>query len=244
MHDLNEVGIITQARCSSTRLPGKILIPVGAKTVLQHHVDRLKESGLKVYVATSLNEDDNEVAVQCTKFNVPFHRGPLYDVLARFYGCAQQYGIKTIVRVTSDCPLIDGEIIRAAVEEFLLTGDKNLYYSNVLERTFPRGFDFEIFSFEALEDAYLNGKEEVYREHVTPYINRNISGKIVFKHLTRQHDASKFRITLDTPDDLILIKKLIEEYSCDKMNADEIIALLEKHPELHAINAHIEQKKL
>jgi len=148
------------------------------------------------------------------------------------------------VRVTSDCPLIDGDLIRAGADEFLSASDPWLYLSNGIERTFPRGMDFEVFSAEALIDAAENATEPAHREHVTPYLYTNGSRRVTLRHLTRDPDASFYRVTLDTPEDLEVIRTLIEQYEALGLGVDQIIDVLSQHPELVGLNAHVEQKKL
>lgn len=229
---------------TSTRLPGKILIPVGGKTMLQHHTDRLLQAGLPVYIATTTNQTDDPVATFAANAAITCYRGDEHNVLSRFYGCAKENKLDVVIRVTSDCPLIDGDIIADAVQRYLAQHNDQLYLSNALKRTYPRGFDFEIFSFKLLEEAYQNAFRPEELEHVTPYINQNKSGKVSFDHYVRSSDASAYRVTLDTPEDLELIRQLIENYQASQLNAEQIINLLQAHPELVLINAHIEQKKL
>jgi spore coat polysaccharide biosynthesis protein SpsF len=114
----------------------------------------------------------------------------------------------------------------------------------VLERTFPRGFDFEIFSRELLTEAYQHAILPGDREHVTPYINQNRSGQVRFAHIRRAEDRKDYRLTVDTAEDFELIRILIEEYHAATLSADALIVLLDAHPELVAVNAHIEQKKV
>jgi len=201
-------------------------------------------SGVQVYVATSTNPADECLTRFCLEMGVPCFQGSETNVLERYYQCATTHELDVIVRITSDCPLIDGELVRNALDIYIEKNDPSLYLSNYLERTFPRGFDFEIFSYPALEDAYLNASEPAYLEHVTPYINRNISGKISFFHITRQEDDSRYRITVDTPDDFRLLKEMIEKFQCDSMNAEEIIKILRDNPYLYDINSHVEQKSV
>jgi spore coat polysaccharide biosynthesis protein SpsF len=239
----NKIGIITQARMTSTRLPGKILMEVGQKPLLKYHCERLIQNGLSVYLATTENKTDDKVVEFAKAEHIPFSRGSESDVLSRFYKCALQNELNVIVRVTSDCPLIDGALVKQGIDKYIEMNDKNLYLSNALERTYPRGFDFEIFSMELLLEAYKNAVLEIDKEHVTPYINRNRSGKVNFYHFRQKEDKSAYRITVDTPEDFELIKKLIEEHGADKMDYKQITEILDKHPELVLINAHIEQKK-
>ena len=148
------------------------------------------------------------------------------------------------MRVTSDCPLIDGNLIRQAVEEYIAAKDIRVYASNCLVRSYPRGFDFEIFSFDLLSEAHTKATLTLEKEHVTPYLYRNTSGDITIRHFTHSQDYSRFRITLDMPEDYQLIKILIEQYHADTLSAEQIIQIMVNHPELSTINAHIEQKKL
>ncbi|MDX5482282.1 MAG: glycosyltransferase family protein [Hymenobacteraceae bacterium] len=239
-----KVGVISQARMTSTRLPGKVLIQVGGKTMLQHHIDRLRQAGLDVYLATTTNDSDDPIAAYAQQAAIPCYRGDEQNVLSRYYGCALEYGLDVIVRVTSDCPLIDGNLVADALQQYLTWDDESVYLSNALQRTFPRGFDFEIFSFSLLEEAFQNASKSADLEHVTPYINQNKSGRVKLRHYTQTEDASQYRITLDTPEDLQLITLLIERYGAQNLEGKEIIRVLQSHPELQNINTHVEQKKL
>jgi len=242
---MEPVLIISQARLGSSRLPGKILLEAGHETLLMHHVKRLRLSGCPVCVATTLSPKDKLVYDYLEKIECDVFRGDEFDVLARFYHCAKARRAKVIVRVTSDCPLIDGDIIRKGLAEYRHRSSEGTYLSNVRVRTFPRGFDFEVFSFGLLEEAFLKSSSPEDREHVTPYIRRiceqeGDSADILYE----DGDASNFRITVDTEPDFILVKKLIEDFGCARKSASEIIAVLKAHPELAAINSHIEQKRV
>ncbi len=240
-----KVGIITQGRSTSSRLPGKILLVANNKTILQTHLDRLKASGYQVYVATTTNESDEPIVKLCKEINVPYFRGSESDVLSRYYLCAKQNNLDVVVRVTTDCPLIDGEVVKQGVEKYLELGSENSYVSNCLTRTYPRGFDFEVFSFKALEEAYQNSNLENEKEHVTTYIRNKEKNKLVqFYSVERMGNSSKYRLTLDEKDDWVLLRTLIEDFGCASKSAEEIISVMESHPELHEINAHVEQKKI
>ncbi|MFL6159084.1 MAG: cytidylyltransferase domain-containing protein [Marmoricola sp.] len=241
---MSKVGVITQARMTSSRLPGKVLLEAGGRTLLDHHLDRLEAAGLDVFVATTTNTTDDPVVALAEARGLPVHRGSEDDVLARFAGCVEEYSLATVVRVTSDCPLIDGAVVRRGLEVFADAADPWLYVSNGLERTYPRGFDFEVFSARALLDAAEHAVEPAHREHVTPYLYANGSGRMSLRNLSRTADASQYRVTLDTADDLRLIRTLIEEYDAATLDVDQVVAVLDQHPELVAINAHVEQKKL
>ncbi|MCC9167268.1 glycosyltransferase family protein [Pontibacter harenae] len=240
-----KVGVITQARMTSTRLPGKVLLEASGKTMLQHHIDRLREAGLDVFIATTTNASDNPIAAFAEARQINLYRGDEQNVLSRYYHCAEMYQLDIIVRVTSDCPLIDGSIIKDALKQYnAVENNQQVYLSNALQRTFPRGMDFEIFSFSLLEKAFQNATLPAELEHVTPYINQNKSGDVEIRHYKRATDASHYRITLDTKDDLHLIQLLINNFNAAELGSEQLIQLLDQHPELVQLNAHIEQKKL
>jgi spore coat polysaccharide biosynthesis protein SpsF len=242
-----KAGVITQARATSTRLPRKILLPVGGKTFLDHHLDRVALSNLSpVVVATTINTDDDPIVELVTGRGLPVYRGSELDVLERFAGAAEENDLDVVVRVTSDCPLIDGRVIAAGVERYLAEGDPRLYAANTLERTYPRGFDFEIFSADLLREAHKNATLPADREHVTSYLHQNRPGDIRLLNLPFEGSAhgAQYRLTLDTEDDRSLLATLIEQYDGLSLDCAELVALMDAHPELNAINQHIEQKKL
>lgn len=237
-------GIITQARMTSSRLPGKILLSANGVTILENHVRRLSWSKLPLYIATSVNKADDRIADLAIRLKVPCYRGDEHNVLQRFYNCAEKFGLEVVIRVTSDCPLIDGCIVADGLRQYLNFKDNNVYYSNALERTFPRGLDFEIFSFDLLKDAYLHATTEPDKEHVTPYINRNRSGKVTLHHYLSTEDHSELRWTLDTEDDWKLIKVLLENYGAADLSYSEILTIVQRNPELKTMNNHINQKEI
>lgn len=237
-------GIITQARTTSTRLPGKVLIEVAGRTLLDHHLDRLATSGIEVLVATTVNATDDPIAELAHARGLTVHRGSELDVLSRFHECARDNGLDVVVRVTSDCPLIDGALIAAAVEDWVRSDDTDLYLSNGLQRTFPRGFDFEVFSAAALAEAHREARLPAEREHVTPYLYTNVNGRTVLRNVALPVDKSAYRVTLDTADDLAALRTLMEDHHAHELDCAAIIELLDAHPEIVALNSHVEQKKL
>ena len=238
------IGIITQARMTSTRLPAKIFKEVKDKKLLQYHIERLQQTGFDITIATTTNVTDDCVEDFAEKMNVHLHRGSEDNVLSRYYEAAKKFNYEIVVRVTSDCPLIDPSLIRNSVAKYLQLNNPNLYLSIGLERTFARGFDLEIFSFNLLEEAYKNATEKSDLEHVTPYLWKNRSGNVVLYSIKQDINNGDLRITVDTEDDFNLIKTLIEEFNADELPYNEIEKILKKHPHLVAINAHIEQKKV
>lgn len=244
MSSAPRIAIISQARMSSTRLPGKVLLPAGGDTLLGWHLRRLRQTGLPVLLATTTNATDDVLAGLGAALGVPVTRGDEHDVLARFQLCAQEHDLDAVVRVTSDCPLLAPELITAGVARYRAAADPRLYLSNVLHRTYPRGYDFEIFSRELLDEAARQARRPAEREHVTPYINQNRSSRVNFAHFTRAADASRFRLTVDTPADFALISALLTDHAAGELSGEELITLLEAHPELVALNAGVEQKLL
>ncbi|MGN8024955.1 cytidylyltransferase domain-containing protein [Microbacterium sp. 22242] len=239
---MTRVGIVTQARTTSSRLPGKVLLEAAGRTMLAHHLERLGGIGAPVIVATTVNRTDDPIVDIARAGGALVFRGSEHDVLGRFAGAADASALDVVVRVTSDCPLIDPALVRHGIDLFLGTDDPHAYVSNTLERSYPRGFDFEVFSAEALRAADVDATGDPDREHVTPFIRRSPDTHL--HSVVRTPDASRHRVTLDTADDYALLRRLIEEHDAARLDADALIRILDAHPELTALNAHVEQKKL
>lgn len=238
------IGIITQARMTSTRLPGKVLANIGGRPLLEYHLERLLPSGWPVIVATTINSTDDPIIELCDRLGVSWFRGSEDNVLSRYYLAAKEYNLKTIVRVTSDCPLIDGELIVNSYEAHQGQFNEQSYLSNCLQRSYARGFDFEIFSFKSLEIMAKSSRETFEKEHVTPYIWRSHPEKFNFIHVLDQEDNSKLRITVDTKEDFQLVKALILKYQAQNKSFQGITKILKTYPELVDINKNILQKKV
>ncbi|GAA4349501.1 glycosyltransferase family protein [Hymenobacter saemangeumensis] len=242
---MQTAGIISQVRMGSTRLPGKVLRPAAGRPLLDYHVQRLQQSGLPVLLATTTEPADDVLAAYAAERGLPCHRGSEADVLARYYETAQRFGLDVIVRVTSDCPLVDGQLIGSAVQRYLDEGNPWVYRSNAIVRTFPRGLDFEIFSMEMLTEAYHQATLPYEREHVTPYLKTNPSAasRVQYRNeVWPGGDYSRFRITLDTAEDYEVLRRLIEEHRAQELDVAALLALLQAQPGIMALNAHIEQK--
>jgi spore coat polysaccharide biosynthesis protein SpsF len=236
--------IIVQARMGSSRLPGKILLPVLGKTLLQYELERLKrvKSADEIIVATTTDQKDNAVEKLCKQIGTHVFRGSENDVLSRYFEAAQVAKADIVVRVTADCPLIDPEVVDKAITTFIECKSYP-YVSNTLERTYPRGLDCEVFSFESLKAANENAKDQVDREHVTPFIKRAALPDHV-RNISYTRNLAQHRWTVDTAEDFELIKRIIESLYPIKADFDllDILKLLEAHPDWMALNAHIEQK--
>jgi len=196
-------------------------------------------------VATTNNATDDPVVSAAETLGCSVFRGDEYDVLGRFHSAALSHDLDLIVRATSDCPLIDGHLVRQGVDLWLSHGRSDLYVSNALTRTYPRGLDFEVFSFELLQRAHTKATEPHEREHVTPYMYTGADPTITSAQLTRTADgAEQLRLTLDTPDDYELLQVLFEKHAAATLDAEALIHLLRQHPELAALNRHVQQKGL
>ena len=238
------VGIVSQARMTSSRLPGKILKTVAGDPILKFHADRVRSSGYPLIVATTTNASDDSVVDFCSAEGIDVWRGDEHHVLGRYYECARHYGLDVVVRVTSDCPLVDGDFIARGIRHYLEQDDKRRYLSSGLSGTIPRGFDFEVFSMDLLEYAFRNARMPAEIEHVTPYLYARSDPQVITEPFAYREDKSRYRVTLDTEDDLRLIRTLIEDHGAHELSIDGIVALLDAHPELVAINAHVEQKEV
>ena len=216
-----KIAIISQARVTSKRFPNKNLIKIKDRTLLEYHIDRLKNSQFPLIIATSNLDKDRPIVKLCQKLNVNVFTGNHEDVLNRFYRCCQVYNITSIIRVTADCPLIDVNLIDKGWKIF--NQSKLDYLSNTIYRTYPRGFDFEIFTFEALKKCFINSKDREAKEHVTPYIWRHLNKIFKYRQLTNKVNKSNYRLTVDTLNDFKMIKILIEKFHAHKKTIKRLL---------------------
>ena len=243
---MQTVGIISQVRMGSTRLPGKVLLPIAGRPLLDCHVARLAQSGLPLHLATTTEPADDALAAHAETHGLPCHRGSETDLLGRHHETAVKFGLDVVVRVTSDCPLVDGQLIAAAVAGYLADADPLQFRSNSLTRSFPRGLDFEIFSARMLAEAHERATSPFEREHVTPCFKvgpaaarfRNVD------EVWSGGDFSRFRVTVDTLADCEVLRRLVEEHQADQLALPALLAMLAAHPEMMALNAGVEQKNL
>lgn len=243
---MNIVAII-QARMGSSRLPGKVLMKVKEKSVLEHVIDRVRECKEidDIVVATTNLQKDDVIIDLLKNLRVNYFRGSEDNVLERYYEAATVYVATDIVRITSDCPLIDPQIVDNIIRFY-----KNNEYDMVTnapndesKRTYPRGLDTEVFSYEILERAYLKGTKSYQREHVTPYIYENDFKIYNYKN---QVNYSEYRWTLDTLEDFKLISLIYNNlYGKNKtFYMEDILDYIEKNPQAIDINKDIKQKKI
>jgi spore coat polysaccharide biosynthesis protein SpsF len=212
--------MVTQARTSSTRLPGKVLKEIKGKSILKYHLERLALSKNinKIIVATTSGSQDDVLASYVEEWGFEVYRGSENDVLDRFYQSVKNYNADWIVRVTSDCPLIDPQLIDEVISLVVNSGCD--YGSNIFIENFPDGQDIEVFKFSALERAWAEAKLQSDREHVTLYIRKNsvFNGGKLFLSVNYPCDAdySKIRMTVDEKVDYDLIAILIEDLGSEK----------------------------
>jgi len=240
---LNIVAII-QARMGSTRLPGKVLLDLGGDTVLARVVHRVRRSKLicGVVVATTRDSRDDAIIAECRRIEVECFRGEELDVLDRYQRSALSSAANAVVRITSDCPLIEPEVSDKVIQAFLDQAPD--YASNTLTRTYPRGLDTEIMTASALLRAWQEARQDYQRVHVTPYLYQNPEMfKIV--QVTAEADYSEHRWTLDTPEDLAFLRAVYRRTGNDDcVNWRDLLDLLKREPELVELNRHIKMKAL
>lgn len=240
------VAAIIQARMGSSRLPGKVLKDIGGEPMLFRVVVRARRARTvgRVIVATTTDAADDPVEAFCLSRGITCFRGDPHDVLDRYYQAAVLFGVRTIVRLTADCPVIDPGEIDRTVDAFNAAGVD--FAANRLpppwKRTTPIGMDTEVAAFDALARAWREAEAMYAREHVMPYLYEE-DGR--FKVLLADHDPDLgyLRLTVDTPEDLVLIRKVFAYFeNTDDFSLDEILALLDKHPELLQVNASVIHK--
>lgn len=236
---MSEIGIVIQARMSSSRLPGKVMMPLAGRPVLETIVDRLTrvKKASQIIVATSEEIADDVIAAFCQRAEISCYRGSLNNVLDRFHSAALYYNLENVIRVTADCPLIDPKIVDELIDLHMI--ENNDYTSNVLEPSFPDGLDAEIFKFGALAKAHAQAKLPSDLEHVTKYIYSNPA---IFKLgcLRSKQDFSHVRWTLDEPEDFVVIKEIYQVLSDiygDDFGLEETMDFWRARPDLRAVNS-------
>jgi spore coat polysaccharide biosynthesis protein SpsF len=237
-----KIVAVTQARSSSTRLPNKVLMTIGHQSLLELHLKRILKSRkiTQLVVATTTNPEDVAIADIAQWLGLEYYRGSLNDVLDRFYRAVETKDADYIVRLTSDCPLIDAELIDKVIQKAV---DENLdYCSNVLEPSYPDGQDVEVFRFSALKQAWMEATKTSEREHVTPYIwsNSTYKGGTLFTsgNFSEGYKFDGLRMTIDEQRDFDLIQQLILRVGTEKTWL-EYANFLEQHDEIRTINQTI-----
>lgn len=231
---------VLQARTSSKRLPGKVLLPLAGAPMLARQIERLRRSRHidRLIVATSICSGDDSLALLAGQAGVGCYRGSLDDVLDRFYQAAEPHVPSHVVRLTGDCPLADWEVIDRVIKT-ALEGDFD-YASNTLIPTWPDGLDVEIVTFEVLRTAWREAHKPVEREHVMPFIT---SQPERFRLGSVEHDVdlSQMRWTVDEPPDYDFVSTIYETLypTNPAFTTEDILKLVSAAPELARINGSI-----
>jgi spore coat polysaccharide biosynthesis protein SpsF len=238
---MNIVAIV-QARMGSTRLPGKVLLDIAGRSMLARVIRRARRAELlaEVVVATGESAEDDPIVQECRRLAVPYFRGSDEDVLKRYHGAALAYRAEAVVRITSDCPLIDPGVVDRVVHEFLEREPD--YASNILDRTWPRGLDTEIMTAGTLDRAFNEADLPYERTHVTPYIYGHPELFDLFA-VTQPQDLSDGRWTVDSPDDMEFIRVVYDRFGGDdRIGWRDVYGLLASDPPLAQMNRHVRQK--
>lgn len=259
---MNKVAII-QARMSSSRLPGKVLLDIAGKAMVQRVIERACRAQTldAVSVATTTDASDDPLAVFALSKGVSCTRGSLHNVLDRYYRAARMHDADVIVRITADCPAIDPALVDQAVTT-LLEGGYDFVANRLpppFSRSFPIGLDVEVCTFPALQRAWAESNQPFHHEHVMPFLYENVTLEILDEHLSTGISPRGFKIallnhtpnygslrwTVDTPEDLELMRRIFNDLE-DKNDFTwyDLLAVVQKHPELAEINARVRHKTM
>ena len=241
---IKNTSCIIEARMTSRRLPGKVLKTVMGRPLLYYLIQRVKKSRFidKIIIATTKNSEDNEIVEFAKKYKIRVFRGSEYDVMGRVIGAAKKYKVENIVEITSDCPLVDSNLI----DMFILNFKHNNvdYLHNAGVRSYPDGMDINIFNLKSIKKAYKLTKSKVDREHITFFFRKN---KNKFKQINLISSVNLYwpqlGLTIDQKEDYILIKKILEHFGKKNIHfqCKDIIKLLKKNKSWSKINQKVKR---
>jgi spore coat polysaccharide biosynthesis protein SpsF len=240
-----KTAAIVETRMRSTRLPGKALLPAAGKSLLEHLIERLRRARHleEIIIATTVNDADDRIAQLANDLGVNFFRGSEEDVLGRVLAAARASNVDVIVEIPSDRPLIDPRIVEPCVEGFFATGAD--YVANNLERSYPLGMDTQVFATDTLEEVARQTLDPVDREHVSLYIYSHPEKyRLLNVKAPPEHTRPWLRLTVDTEEDYHVVRAIFEGLYPLKKDFDlgDILAFLDEHPNIAAINAKVKQK--
>jgi spore coat polysaccharide biosynthesis protein SpsF len=237
-----KIVIVIQARMSSSRLPGKVMMPVLGESLLQRMVERLQmiKTPAQLVIATSPEPGDDVIEAEANQLNVPCYRGSLTNLLDRHYHAAKRYGATVVLKIPSDCPLIDPRIVDKVIGVFLQEPGQYDYVSNLHPATYPDGNDVEVMSMECLEKTWREAIRPLELEHTTPYIWEHPEqfkiGNVAWE--TGLDFSMSHRFTIDYAADYDFIRTVFDylypvkkDFSCA-----DILELLENKPEIYHLN--------
>src|SRR5689334_21618443 len=242
MQPMERVVATIEARMTSSRLPGKVLLPANGKPLLELMVERLRRCKHldEIVIATTEDPSSDPLQQLAERLGIGCFRGSEDDVLARVLGAAQAYDADVIVELTGDCPLIDPAVVDQVIERYQEGGSD--YTANLLEKSYPLGFAVQVFPTKVLAEVATLTDDPADREHVSLYIYEHPE-RYRLKSVVSDHpESAELRLTVDTPEDYDLVKTVFEELP-EGFTLDDILDLFARRPELKDINQHIEQKK-
>lgn len=228
--------LIIQARLGSTRLPGKVLMKISGKPLLELLVERVSKARTvnQILIATTTNKEDDAIETFCAARGLAFFRGSEWDVLERFYKAALPYKPQHVIRITADCPLHSYKVVDYVVQEFERSGTDYFSNSNHEPEIIEDGFDTEVFSFQALEIAHREAKLLSEREHVTPYIKNSGRFRCGWKAYNPEY---KFKLSVDSPGDFAAVSTIFKELQhIPDFTMEDVIRLLKEKPEILSLN--------
>ena len=239
----SDVICVMQARMNSSRFPAKVVAPIAGNPLLYYVIKRVTLSELKkIVVATTKMPVDDIIKFVCQKCNVDCVRGNELDVLARYLQAAKLYSAKAVVRITSDCPLVDPEVIDRIIKLY----EKNPNSDYVFIEGYPIGLGaVELISSSALETSYKETKitQTYYREHVMTYIVDNPDKFSIYIEKTSKKVQRDYRLCVDELDDFKVVRKVYEHFLPQlDFSSEDIIQFLDNHPNIPKINQHVKQK--
>jgi spore coat polysaccharide biosynthesis protein SpsF (cytidylyltransferase family) len=239
-----KIGIVVQARTGSSRLPGKVLKPViGDRTVLHCVLERVLRSRSihTVVVATTSLPSDDGIPSIADSLGIPVFRGSERDLLRRYIGAMDAFGLEVVVRVTADCPLIEPQVIDDVVELYLQSPCDYAYADG-----YPRGTgEVELITYSALvREDRLVGSDAHHREHVTTFLLEHPTEfRLAIRRAPKQYVRPEFRLTVDEQLDLDVVQRVYQSFSPrTDFGLDEVIAFLDAHPEIASLNRHVKHK--
>ena len=240
---MDPIITIIQTRRGSTRLPDKVLMPLQGKPLFVRQAERVNAAGLsgRVIIATTTETGDDPIAAICEQEGLDCFRGDPSDLLDRHYQAALRFPADAVIKIPSDCPLIDPAVIDRVIAFYLAHSSDFDFVSNLHPATFPDGNDVEIMSFPALQRAWREARRPMEREHTTPYIWEHPDlfriGNVVMEGGVDYSMTHRF--TIDYAEDYMFIREVFDELypGNSRFGVDEILGLLERRPEIYAMNA-------
>jgi spore coat polysaccharide biosynthesis protein SpsF len=236
--------VVIQARTGSSRLPGKVLMPLAGKSLLERMVERVRgaRTPFSIVVATTQDTSDDPIAALCDSTGIPCYRGHPTDLLDRHYRAALAHGADVIAKIPSDCPLIDPAVIDRVLGVFLAAPETYDFVSNLHPPTYPDGNDVEIMPRRILEIAWREADRDFEREHTTPFLwehpERFRLANVIWE--TGMDYSMSHRFTIDYPEDYEFIRAVYDRLWTPErpiFSLGDILDLLREQPEIMALNA-------